>query len=74
MANDDYHVVPQGKPWAVKQSGIEEPISTHSTKAQAVTAARSLAQRDKASLKIHNKDGKIAEERTYGKDPPPPKG
>lgn len=70
------HVVPDGNAgWKVKGAGAARATSTHSTKAQAVDAARRSAKRDAPSqVKIHGKDGRIQTEHTYDQDPYPPRG
>jgi hypothetical protein len=74
MAKKDVHVAPRGEKWAVERSGSERASSLHETKADAQKAGIELARKEEASLKIHGKNGKIQEERTYRKDPYPPKG
>ena len=69
-----YHVTKQGDKWAVKKEGNQRASSLHETKKLAVDAGRSVAKNAKGQLLIHKKDGRFEEERTYGKDPYPPKG
>lgn len=60
--------------WKVKAVD-EAEAKFYETKVKAVSAARELALRRKPSqIRIHKRDGKIQEERTYGDDPYPPKG
>jgi hypothetical protein len=44
------------------------------TKKEAVERSRELANKQKGRLVVHKQDGTIQEERTYRKDPYPPKG
>ena len=69
------HVVPHpGGGWDNKKGGAKRATSHHKTKAEAVSAAREHSRRDRSELKIHNKDGKIAESDSHGNDPRQIKG
>lgn len=75
MAKDRYHVVPNKEGgWNVKQEGVNAPLITTQTKEQAVDLGRGQAQNSQGQLIIHDREGKIQEERTYRKDPFPPEG
>ena len=74
MSKKNRHVVPQGKSWAVKSPGNENPTSRHRTQKAAIDAARKGAKKDQSEMFIHGKDGRIRERNTYGKDPFPPRG
>lgn len=68
-------VSPQkGGGWRVHQSGSKRDSAHVDNKVDAVTKARSIAKRNATELKIQNKDGKISESNSYGRDPFPPKG
>lgn len=72
-----YHVSParEAGDWEVKEEGAARARSRHQSKQEAVTEARRLARsRPLGRIVIHNSDGTIQEERTYGKDPHPPQG
>lgn len=70
-----YHVTPDGDGWKVQKEGSNRASAQCDTKKEAVNRGRELAQNQTLSqLKIHKQDGTIQEERTYGKDPYPPKG
>jgi hypothetical protein len=74
MATDRtvFHVTPYVNSWKVKAEGAGpyEFEAVMDTKAAAEQAAREHAQKAMPSqVIIHNKDGKIAEEWTYGDDP-----
>jgi hypothetical protein len=61
--------------WKVNRDGAKRTDSVHDKKSDAVDRARELAKDNKPSqVVIHKRDGKIQEERTYEKDPYPPKG
>ena len=65
-----YHVTPNVNGWQVKQAGSDETEFLVDDKDNAVNHARDLAQANQPSqVIIHTRDGKIAEERTYGDDP-----
>jgi hypothetical protein len=68
-----FHVVSTAVGWDVKNNG--KVMSSHSTKALAVEAGRTLAKKHlPSSLYIHGTDGKIEQEYSYGNDPFPPRG
>ncbi len=68
-------VSPQkGGGWRVHQSGSKRDSVHTQNKAEAVERARTIAKRNATELRIQNKDGKISESNSYGRDPFPPKG
>jgi len=70
-----HHVVPiSGGGWAIKRGGSEHTIRRFDRKQEAINAAKEIARNQKTELKIHNKDGKIAQSISYGNDPYPPAG
>ena len=73
MAKENIHVVKRGGNWAVLKEKAERVSSFHSTQAGAIDSARTTAQREKAEVVIHGKDGKIRDKDSYGHDPNPPK-
>jgi hypothetical protein len=68
------HVTKHGDDWATKRAGASRASELFDTKAEAVNAGRETAKAEKGQLIIHGRDNKIQEERTYRKDPFPPKG
>lgn len=69
------HVVPAERGgWNVARGGAQRASSHHDTKAEAVTAARTLSRNRESELKIHNLDGKIAQSDSHGNDPRGTKG
>lgn len=59
--------------WHVTHQGAS--LSSHSTKESAIGAGIQVAKANQPSqLVIHNKDGSIETEYTYGDDPYPPPG
>ena len=57
------------KIWVVKRSNKKKAIFTSSNKREALAKATEYARSHYMELKIHNKDGKIAESISYGNDP-----
>lgn len=68
------HVVKRGPDWAVRKEGANRDTRLYDTQAQAISAAREIAENQGSELFIHGRDGKIRERNTYGHDPHPPKG
>ena len=70
-----HHVVPNpAGGWNVKRGGSEHTIKRFARKQDAIDYAKRIAKNQKTELKIHNKDGKIAQSISYGNDPYPPEG
>ncbi len=72
MARQVFHSSPKGDGWAVTKGGAT--LSTHRTQAASEKAAiRNGHQAENSGglgqAVLHKADGKIREERTYGKDP-----
>lgn len=74
MSKRNQHVVPHPEGWAVKGAGGERATSVHSTQAEAIASAKSIAQNQGSELFVHGRNGQIRERNTYGNDPFPPKG
>lgn len=69
----EFHVVPYKERWQVKRDGVAE--YEFPTKDEAITKASADARlMHPSQVIIHNADGKIAKEHTYGDDPFPPRG
>lgn len=72
---DTHHVVPNSDGgWDVKRGGADRASSHHDTKREAVARAREISRRQRTELRIHNKDGRIADSDSHGNDPFPPRG
>lgn len=71
----NYHLSHDGKQWTLKQQGASLPVEKYgqSTKVEAEQKAAATLKDSGSSLKIHNLDGKIAEERTYPRSADPKK-
>lgn len=70
------HVVPNADRggWDVKQGGGQRASGHFDTKQDAVDRARDISKNQGSELVIHNRDGKISQKDSHGKDPYPPKG
>lgn len=61
--------------WKVTKTGQSRALKRFDIKSNAINYGVKVSKNNKPSqLFIKNKDGKIAEERTYGDDPYPPNG
>ena len=64
-----YHILPGDDGWQVKGEGAERAVSNHSTKKEALSAARELAHNQVPSqLVVHKSDGTIQESWSYDAD------
>jgi len=72
---ETYHVTFKEEKWKVQKEGARRPTKNFENKHEAVDFGREIAKNQPlGQLIIHKKNGIIEEERTYGKDPFPPKG
>jgi hypothetical protein len=63
------HVVHKGGKWAVQQQGqASSPLSTHSTREEAVGAGKAIARQQKTELIVHRENGTIGERDSYGNE------
>jgi hypothetical protein len=69
----NYHVVPFGDKWAVKEERTASPFSIHNTQREGIDMARGLAQHSRSEVVIHRPNGRIRDKDSYGPDPCPPK-
>ena len=70
-----HHVVPNpAGGWDVKRGGGERASAHFETKSQAIDRGREISRNQSSELRIHNRDGRIAQSDSHGKDPYPPKG
>lgn len=60
--------------WQVKRQGAERASAVFERKSDAIERGRELARSEQGQLVIRGRDGRIQDERTYGKDPYPPEG
>ena len=79
MARRYYYVTQSAPGWVVKTAGDERGVQFR-TQADAITAAAQAARNDwehggtPSGVRIHDREGKWRDERTYGEDPFPPRG
>jgi uncharacterized protein YdaT len=74
MTRKNQHVVPHRDGWAVRGEGNSRVTSTHRTQAEAISAARIIANSMKTEVVIHRPNGRIRDKDSYGRDLFPPKG
>ena len=71
---ETHHVVPsKSGGWDVKRGGSIRATSHHERKVDAVDSGRTVSQNQGTELRIHNKDGRIAQSDSHGHDPCPPR-
>lgn len=61
------------KMWETKIEKQTEPVKSAHKKEQAMKNSVKIAKELEVEHVIHNKDGKISDKDSYGKDPNPPK-
>lgn len=72
---DTHHVVPSPKGgWDVKRGGAERASGHFETKQAAIDQGRQISRSQGTELRIHNRDGRIAQSDSHGHDPNPPRG
>ncbi|ESX29359.1 MULTISPECIES: DUF2188 domain-containing protein [unclassified Mesorhizobium] len=70
-----HHVVPNHDGgWDVKRGGGQRSSGHFDSKKEAVDFGRGVSRNQSTELKIHNRDGKIAQSDSHGHDPNPPRG
>ncbi|RYF45857.1 MAG: DUF2188 domain-containing protein [Cytophagaceae bacterium] len=70
-----HHVVPNpAGGWDVKVSGGQRAIKHTEVKREAVNTARGISRNQETELVIHNRDGRIAQKDSHGRDPRDSKG
>lgn len=70
-----HHVVPDPSGgWNVRRGGTERASGHFEHKQDAIDAGRRMSQNQGTELRIHNKDGRIAQSDSHGRDPYPPRG
>ncbi len=68
------HITGTRGDWKGQLEGNERASFRAPTKQEAVQKGREQMDRARGQILIHKTDGAFQEERTYGKDPYPPKG
>jgi len=74
MKKKNIHTVynSERKMWETKKEGQKKPLTSSYTKEAAQKKSIKEAKKAKVEHVIHNKDGKISDKDSYGKDPNPP--
>lgn len=60
--------------WDVKAVHAQRASAHSTTKAEAISAARTISKNQDSELFIHNMNGQIASRDSHGNDPFPPRG
>jgi hypothetical protein len=72
---ESHHVVHNSNGgWDVKRGGAERASEHFELKEEAVLAGRTISQNQGTELRIHNRDGRIAQSDSHGHDPRDVKG
>lgn len=74
MAKANVHTVPHEDGWANRREGATRVSKVFKTKAEAQSAGRKTAMREKVEHLVANRDGQVAERNSYGGDPARRKG
>jgi hypothetical protein len=69
----DQHVVRHDEGWAVRGAGNRKATAIFGTQAEAIDAARRIAQNQLSELLVHRRDGRIRSKDSFGRDPLPPR-
>lgn len=70
MARDSHRVMPhKDGGWQVKRDGGKRASHVTETKAEAERRGREISRNQGTEFQVHNRDGKIAESDSHGKDP-----
>lgn len=67
------HVFPHGNGWAVRRSGASRASGVFESQRDAIRHGRELAKSQATELYVHERNGRIKERISYGRDPLPPK-
>ena len=68
------HVVHSQGEWKVRREGSMRASKVFDSKAAAIDYGHKIGKSERLELYIHNMDGRIADRRSYGNDPFPPRG
>ena len=75
MSRKTHHVVPNPSGgWDVKKGGSERASAHFENKQEAIDVGREISRNQKTEFLIHNKNGRISQSDSHGKDPFPPRG
>ena len=74
MAKTNVWTIPYDGGWANKREGATRVSRKFNTKAEAQTAGRKTAMRDRVEHLVKTRDGQVAARNSYGNDPARRKG
>ncbi len=75
MPPKSHHVVPDPSGgWNVQRAGADRASGHFEQKQDAIDAGRRMSQNQGTELRIHNRNGRIAQSDSHGRDPYPPRG
>lgn len=60
-----YHLTPGDAGWELKERGSNRPVLSARTKEEAMRMALSYLSEREGSVAIHDREGRVREERTY---------
>jgi len=69
----DQHVTRHEEGWAVRGAGNGKATAVFRTQAEAIDAARQIAQNQRSELLVHGRDGRIRSKDSFGGDRLPPR-
>lgn len=72
MAQRKSQIVVEPRPdgrWARQKNGTRRAASLHATQADAVSAARAQARRERTELVVKGRDGQVQQRDSFGNDP-----
>ena len=65
-----WHIMPHPQGWQLKRRGGKRATRVTEKKKESIKIGKKIATNNKPSqLVIHDRDGRIRDERTYGSDP-----
>jgi predicted XRE-type DNA-binding protein len=68
VTKNTIHIIPHGDGWAMRREGAARISGAFETQSQALKAARPAAQRERAAVVTHGRDGRIRESAAYGRE------
>lgn len=75
MLRKTHHVVPSSNGgWNVKKGGADRASGHFDKKIDAINFGRTVSQNQGSEFLIHNRNGRIAQSDSHGRDPFPPRG
>ncbi|MBM2830120.1 MAG: hypothetical protein HW411_910 [Gammaproteobacteria bacterium] len=75
MNRREHHVVPSTNGgWNIKKGGGQRASGHYDIKTDAISAAREISRHQHSELVIHNRNGRISQSDSHGRDPFPPAG